>query len=263
MGYEGTVADLAVVSTKPKKRPYVVAVGRYKTNAELIEAGAELGHLRANDRVVDLTYGKGIWWRRFQPKELTKVDLYDRSGGPDVLALDSRRLPAEWSGEFDAAAVDPDYGLRGTVNDTNGGYGLDLEYKAVQQRHDDMMVMLGQAARVARRRVLFKCQDQVCNRKLYWQTDMITKTAVHHGLVKIERLDMECGRAQPDHWRWHCLVCGRGDKNSVGPNHLCRTARALGHQLVDGEPRVWLERRKSPQEHAYERPSSLLIFEKR
>lgn len=243
----------------------VRAYGAYKDNGHLVYAAARLGHLRQTDRILDVTYGKGVWWRVWRQTggQLYKSDLFDRSGGPDVAVHDFRCLPYP-DGMFDVVAYDPPYGLRGSINESNGGYGLGGGYLSVDARHELMRDGLAECARVASRRVLAKAQDQVCGGMMHWQTFMMIGHGAKHGLRLVERLDMEGGREQPDRLRWWCLACGRGEKGSVGPNHVCREARNVLKWIPsDDNPRPWLEQRTSPQEHAYMRPSTLLIFEKR
>lgn len=205
----------------------VRAYGSYKTNAELVHAAARLGHLRPTDRVLDVTYGKGVWWRVWRPTggQLYKSDLHDRTGGPDVAVHDFRCLPYP-GGMFDAVAYDPPYGLRGTVNESNGGYGLEGDYLSVDARHELMRDGLTECARVASRRVLMKVQPQVCSGQVWWQDRIFADHGEQCGLVLVERLDMIGGdRPQPPRTR------------------------------KDGTPSI--------QHHAYGRPSCLLIFAKK
>lgn len=43
----------------------VFAASSWRSNAELIEDVVRLGYIRPDDRVIDLTYGQGIWWKNY------------------------------------------------------------------------------------------------------------------------------------------------------------------------------------------------------
>lgn len=110
----------------------VRAAHAWNTNAELIADVAQL-YIPADAEVLDLTYGRGVWWRKFRPERLT---LMNGEGGfvcgPDgVLDVepDYRRIPEDWHGRFDVVAFDPPYVSTGgratsTVPEFNDRYGL-------------------------------------------------------------------------------------------------------------------------------------------
>lgn len=201
----------------------VLAVDEYRSNAEMIAAAARLGHLDRDWATLDCTYGRGVFWQVFRPYRLVCSDLHPTS--PHVRKADFRRLP--WvAGMFRAVVVDPPYGLRGAINDTNGGYGL-VGYMSVADRHAMICEGITEASRVAVAggRVLLKCQDQVCSGRVWWQTRIFADHAESVGLELVERLDM------------------------------------LGHRRPQ-PPRKWADGKPSVQQHAYGRPSTLLIFRK-
>ena len=248
---------------------HVVAVRRYADNSELIEAAARLGHLNKSWLVVDVTYGKGVWWRRFRPDRLVPSDLY-----PDPpLSCDTQdatALPYP-DGLADAVAIDPPYKLNGTDDGSGRRYGVH-EYLSAEGRHDLMRRMMIEGARVLKPavrdrdgvrvggRLLFKCQDQVNGGRMHWQTYMAFGWATEVGLTLVEQLGMANGRPQPDRERRRCLCCHRG---KVSPSHRCGPAKAAyGSTPIGPEGPPWLETYPSPQEHAYMRPSTLMIFRK-
>ena len=47
----------------------VLAAGDWPSNADLIADVARL-YIRDDDRVMDVTYGRGTWWQRFRPPGL-------------------------------------------------------------------------------------------------------------------------------------------------------------------------------------------------
>lgn len=74
----------------------VLAANHWPTNGHLIVDCARLGYL--NGQVLDPTYGRGVWWRRFRPEWLT---VYTNDH-------DFRSLP-EKDESFDSIVYDPPY----------------------------------------------------------------------------------------------------------------------------------------------------------
>ncbi|WP_116996347.1 hypothetical protein [Desertimonas flava] len=213
----------------------VYAIAKANTNAELVEQCAELGYLRREFRVLEPTWRNGRFWSRWQPDELYGSDLVTECS-PVGRSIDARRLP--WrDGWFDAVVVDGPYKLNGTSTGegpsaSDVDYGVD-RYNSVAGRHGLLADMMTEAHRVlapaARVRVdrgrhewvggilLFKCQDQVCNQQIWWQTDIFTRHAETLGLVKVDSLMLEGYREQPPRTRKHgdchgsgCLMCEDG-----------------------------------------------------
>ena len=193
----------------------VVAAKAWPTNGHLVADVARLGYLRASDRVLDPTYGEGVWWREWRPAGLVAHDL-NPAKAPDG-ARDFRDLGYPRA-SFDAVAFDPPYKLNGTPDeDTDARYGVDVP-GTVAERMALIFAGCTEAARVLTRRgvLLVKCQDQVVSGAVYWQTDEITWHVDSLGFDKVDRFDLlGGGRPQP---------AGRA------------------------------------QQHAYGRPSSLLVF---
>jgi hypothetical protein len=99
----------------------VRAADRWPTNAELIEDVAAFGWLRSTDHVLDPTFGKGVWWRRWRPDRLTTH--YRAEDGTDFRHLD---YP---DATFAAVAYDPPYVCPGgiktsTVQDFHDSFGM-------------------------------------------------------------------------------------------------------------------------------------------
>ena len=86
------------------------------TNADLIAA---IAPLYLTGSVLDVTYGEGKWWTRYQPAEFTAHDLYKLDG------VDFRHLP-EPDDSVDVVCFDPPYipaGGGSTTRDTRGFRG--------------------------------------------------------------------------------------------------------------------------------------------
>lgn len=126
-------------------------------NAALI---ASVAPIYLTGSVLDVTYGRGMWWRRFTPATFEKHDLA-------LDGVDFRALP-EASGSWDTVCFDPPYVPRqGVAPPTRledaayrERYGL-----AVSRGRGELEALissgLAECARVARRWVLAKCCDYV------------------------------------------------------------------------------------------------------
>jgi hypothetical protein len=80
-----------------KERVFTVVKGR---NADVIAAAARL-YAKPGDRVLDATYGRGLWWTKYRPERLVAHDK-KRDG------VDFRALPYD-DDVFDLGAFDPPY----------------------------------------------------------------------------------------------------------------------------------------------------------
>lgn len=175
----------------------VLAANAWPTNAHLIEAVATLGYLRYEDRVLDPTYGRGVWWGRWRPSELVTHDI--RLDG-----VDFRDLPHA-DGEFDAAVFDPPYvsvGGRKTTGlpDLHDRFGLTDAPTSPAGVQDLINSGLGEVARVVKPRgfVLVKCQDYISSGRFWPGTHKTTAYALGLGLEIVDRLEHLAGvRPQP------------------------------------------------------------------
>lgn len=170
----------------------VLAFTPWETNAHMIVDVVALGYLRDTDLILDPTYGRGGWWKLWEPAGLVFHDL-------KLDGVDFRDLPYA-TGVFDAVAFDPPYKLNGTPTaEVDERYGVDV-VKTWQERHVLIAEGMVECARVLKKGgyLLLKCQDQVSSGHVRWQTDIFTRVGIGHGLTKVDRLDMLGGRAQPD-----------------------------------------------------------------
>lgn len=124
------------------------------TNAELIERVAPL---YLSGSVLDVTYGEGKWWERFQPTDFTYHDLHKVDG------VDFTNLPHD-DRTFDTVCFDPPYVMSGGESATHDGfqdaYGVGNKYIGSNSGfagliHDGLV----DSARVARRWLLVKCME--------------------------------------------------------------------------------------------------------
>lgn len=165
----------------------VLAATRWTTNAEMIEACAELGYLRREWLTLDPTYGRGIWWKKWAPERLICTDRD---------TVDFRALPYP-EASFDAVVFDPPYvcvGGRTTTGtpDMHDRYGLTDAPTSPAKLQRYINAGLTECARVVKPRgpVLVKCQDYVSSGKLWIGTHHTLTHGLVLGLELVDRLEM-------------------------------------------------------------------------
>lgn len=167
----------------------VLAATRWPTNAEMIEACAELGYLRKEWATLDPTYGRGIWWKKWAP---TRLVCTDRMTGTDF-----RALPFA-AATFDAVTFDPPYvsvGGRATTGtpDLHDRYGLTDAPTSPAALQGYIGEGMEECARVLKPRgmLLVKCQDYISSGKFWPGTYLVQMEAQEIlGLETVDRLEM-------------------------------------------------------------------------
>lgn len=125
------------------------------SNADLIAAVAPL-YLTGS--VLDVTYGRGMWWRRFTPSPFGYHDLAHDG-------VDFRALPYD-DESWDTVCFDPPYvprhgadrGIPKRDVDFRARYGL-TESRSSRELELLIEAGLAECARVSRQRILAKCTD--------------------------------------------------------------------------------------------------------
>lgn len=181
----------------------VYAIGTRRNNAELIADCATLGYLR-DEPTFDATYGKGSFWTTWAPSALLVADLHEgerEHRGRWVNAWDFTHLPLQ-SESFDAVVFDPPYKLNGTSTG-RGASAADASYGVTgraswQQRHALILDGITECARVTKRALLIKCQDQVCSGQKRWQTRIFADHAEAQGFRLVDMLHVQGSRPQPE-----------------------------------------------------------------
>lgn len=96
----------------------ICAATKWPTNADMIVDIVELGYIKPDDIVVDLTYGRGLWWSKYRPAALTaNLDSDAAFSDADLsllggswLSRDFRDLGMAFLSDFyDVAVFDPPY----------------------------------------------------------------------------------------------------------------------------------------------------------
>ena len=168
----------------------VLAAFAWNTNGVLIADVAQLGYMHDDDIVIDVTYGRGVFWSKWRPRTLVVHDL-------KIDGVDFRSIPHP-DGSADVGVIDGPYKLNGTPDpDVDERYGVDVEMHWTERIAliEAGMTELGRVLRPYRRgqrksRMLVKCQDQVCSGAIRWQTDIFTRHAQTLGFAKVDRFDL-------------------------------------------------------------------------
>lgn len=215
----------------------ICSATRWPTNADMIVDIVELGYIRPTDRVIDLTYGQGLWWAKYDhPGEfvaniVTGDDLMEGRVCSKpfgfVCNVDYRRLDGDaWTDSFDVVAFDPPYvamGGRGTSTMTAfmGAYGLFCAAATPELLQADNNLGLATAWNICKPGglVLAKCAPYISSgvRK---DGDWWTRDAALELGFKIEDMLIHVGdvRAQPKDGP--CRKC-KGTGATSEPNCRC------------------------------------------
>lgn len=172
----------------------VLAAHNWKSNAELIIDLRKLGYIGFRDEVLDPTYGKGNWWKKWKPPHFTGSDINpDKS--PVGYSVDFTNMP--WEDEsFDVVTFDPPYiaqGGRTTSGiqhflDSFGLHDVPRTPEECQQLINDGIT---EAWRVLRSegRLMVKCKDYVNGGRLWHGTHYTLTHLMDTGFIVEDRLE--------------------------------------------------------------------------
>lgn len=149
------------------------------TNADLIKQVARLYAPEPGTTVADVTFGKGVFWKKTPHLDVTGSDLVTVPERP----YDFRALPYK-ARSFAVVVLDPPY------LHSPGQHVTDHRYNNAAttsgQTYDDIMDLyrdgMTEAARVSQSLVWVKCKDQVCGRAQRWQHVEVLRIAEEIGL---------------------------------------------------------------------------------
>jgi hypothetical protein len=168
----------------------VLRATRWQTNGHMMADVAKLGYLEG--RVLDTTYGKGVFWRNWQPEVLVGCDINPLKAKD--LCCDFRHLPFG-NQSFDAVVYDPPYQTNGTPSLRRRGevtgnwtrYGITATWG--EDRANLMEDGLVEAARVAKKFLLVKCMNQVVSGHVHWQTYRLVSLMTTRTPLRLWRLE--------------------------------------------------------------------------
>jgi len=162
----------------------IVAVNRWPSNGELMYDMYRLGYLNARRKIVDMTYGRGVWWSYLEVHQgypmarLVKHDInYD--------AVDFRDGLPEKSDSVGTVLFDPPYVSTGgrttsTLPEFNDRYGV-LYSEKTPELNQELLINPGiaEAARIIRpdkeSKVMVKCTNYISSNKykqgVRWSTE--------------------------------------------------------------------------------------------
>lgn len=158
------------------------------TNDELFPNVLKL-YVAPGSKVADVTYGKGVFWRRVDTSK------YDFSPSDLKTGVDCRNLPYEDS-SFDCVVFDPPYMHTpgGTAHSSHQNFEQYYQNNAItsdKKYHDAVLDLYFQAAREAFRILkdsgiyIVKCQDEVCaNKQRLTHVEIINELSEYGFLVE-------------------------------------------------------------------------------
>ncbi len=170
--------------------PNSVVVGN---NAALVAAVRGLYLLGS---VLDVTYGRGGWWRDWEPTEFLGHDIATDG-------VDFRHLPhADRS--WDAVVFDPPYVPQGGPSTDESSEDFRDRYGITTPRTQAALEALiaaglAEAARVARRFVLIKCMDYVTGGRFVPMTYRVAGVALELGLKFHDEIILNAGTGPGGH----------------------------------------------------------------
>jgi hypothetical protein len=160
----------------------------YQGNNDLLLAQAAKLYLRPGNRIADVTYGKGVFWRQI---DLAQYDFHPS----DLLTVpehphDFRRLPYR-SADFDVHVFDPPY-----IHHPRAGRYMEADYRNHQTTkgfsHDDI-IQLFRDGMIEGHRILkpgglmlVKCKDEIESGK-----QKITHIEIHDIAVNELRMEVQ------------------------------------------------------------------------
>lgn len=165
----------------------ILSVYQRRSNAALIAEAVAPLWIRAGDVVLDVTYGRGLWWKDLRPERFIRHDLR-------LDEVDFRQLP-ELDASVDVVAFDPPYvsvGGRGTTDPSVVAMADRFGMHLTPRRPEELAEMIAQGvkecARVLRPggRLLAKCQDYIDSGRYFQGRHRLVDAAHAAGLEQVD-----------------------------------------------------------------------------
>lgn len=190
----------------------VQSVVRCQTNGPLLAAAAQLW-IGPDDIVVDMTYGRGMFWTRYRPQYLVTHDLA-------LDGVDFRQLP-EADGSVDVAVFDPPYITTGVATSPkpqrlHDAFGLVGGNYSIPDLKELFAAGMKEGTRVLKPkgRLFVKCMDFVTSGRLVLGHHHVVTTALCLGLEQVDEFIHNSGvgpqpegRRQVHSRRAHSFLC--------------------------------------------------------
>lgn len=193
----------------------VLAATAWATNADMIVDCVALGYIKPDDRVIDLTFGRGKWWTKYDHTQLGPFTAVFQALTEDMDGAitdygtttsyhgDFRSLPAEWAERFDVVTFDPPYiamGGRDTSNlpDFMDRYGLEEAAVTPAALHEHNVEGLAEAFRVCKPGgfVMTKCAPYISSGRLQLGDHWMLEAGIELGFKVHDRL-IHVGHVRP------------------------------------------------------------------
>lgn len=176
-----------------------MSIGSWPTNGHLIDDCRKLGYISKYDYVYDCTYGLGTFWSVWKPAGFLfhRTDIDPTKSPDDPNGVDFRKMPYD-DKTFDVIVYDPPYAFRGaSALESDERYGVHINERW-QDRWETIYAGLEECCRVAKRRVLMKCQASVVSAKVRWQDIEAVNVAERCGFGLRDRFEFMSYRKQPN-----------------------------------------------------------------
>lgn len=171
----------------------VLGAKSWQTNADLIADVAKLGYL--DGHVLDPTYGRGLFWTKFQPTKLTAADLYLQLPGVELVDFTDMPYP---NATFNAVVLDPPYVAKGGrstsgIREMDDRYGQHEAPKTPRLLQDLIEAGIANSWRVLKPKgyLLVKCKDYISSRTYWNGTYFVQQFCIETLLMKqVDRFEM-------------------------------------------------------------------------
>ena len=172
----------------------VWAATNWQFNGDLIADVAKLGYIRDDDCCIDLTYGKGTWWKRYRPTLLATNDIDDTTKAE---YHDDFRATKWFDDNFDVVAFDPPYISPGgretsTIADFNSRFGLLSTPRTVLGLREMNQDGLDEARRICKPGgiILVKCMNYINSGRYQPEVFVMWEAATAFGLQMVDQFIM-------------------------------------------------------------------------